>query len=293
MNNLNLNSLRVFAFAARHGSFKVAGEVLNISHGAVSQRIKQLELFLGVSLFDRTPRGVTLTPVGEGYYKSIEPALAALADATAEVQGTTQEITLHVPPSLASKWLMHNLPDFSRQFPGIRVSTVALEGVVDRPFGRNEVAIRHAASFRPSQGQDYRQLTELQLVAVCRPDLKPSGSSVPLKELLAMPLLQDAHRRWDRLIERTGTEKPRDIVSFNRTALAIDAAINGQGAAIAPTFLVDRDIQDGRLVELWRDSEGSGEFLFLIWSDQHSRSAALSKFVNWVQSVLSVDGPSR
>lgn len=283
MNNLNLNSLRIFAFAARYGSFKAAGEILNISHGAVSQRIKQLELALGVSLFERTPRGVVLTEVGQDYFRAVEPALSTIADATEDIRCATREVVLHVPPSLASKWLMKRLPDFGKEFPDIRVSTVALEEVVDRPFGKNEVAIRHASDFQPSHGQDCARLTEFQLAVVCHPDLKPAEPVTRLEDLLAMPLLNDAHRRWDRVLAKTRTDAACEIVSFNRTALAIDAALNGQGLAIAPSFLIEQELEDGRLTELWREAEPSGEFLFLIWSAQHSRTAPLSHVINWIR----------
>lgn len=287
MNNLNLNTLRIFSFAARYSSFKAAGEAMNISHGAVSQRIKQLELFLGMALFDRNPRGVSLTQAGKRYHKSIEPALVAISDATEEMQNATQEVTLHVTPSLASKWLMNRLPSFAKQFPGIRISTVALENVVDRPFGKNEVAIRHASKVRVNQGQKCRKLTELQLAAVCHPELKPARSPEIVEDLLTIPLLQDAHRRWDKIIKRTQAKAPCEIINFNRTALAIDAAINNQGVAIAPTFLIERDIRNGRLVEVWRDSEPSKEFLFLVWSGQYSQTSQLSKVISWLQSEFS------
>ena len=288
MKNLNLNSLRVFAAAARHGNFLRAGEELNISHGAVSQRIKQLEIDLGASLFERKPRGVELTQAGRNYYQAVETAMSTLSEATSEIRDTGQEIILHMPPSFASKWLMPRLRDLSHTHPGLRVVFEAQEAVLNRQFRRNEAAIRHAKSCRPTKGHDHICLAELVLVAVCSPNLSTRLSKFDLDEARTLPLIQDAHRRWERLFGRLGIAEPDELLTFNRTALAIDAAVNEQGVAIAPTLLVQRDIDEGRLVSVWEDSVSSGEYLFLISPTQHSKFAPLVQTTKWIKAQFDI-----
>lgn len=284
MKNINLNSLRMFVSAARHGSFLRAGSELNISQGAVSQRIKQLELELGATLFERGPRGVSLTTTGKKFAQTVETSLSMIAAAASEIQGVGEEITLHISPSMARKWLMPRLAMFAKAHPEIRLSIEAREEVLNRPFIRNEVVMRHAKSFRPVRGQDFRRLIELELVAVCSPHFPNIKVRPSLEKILAMPLIQDAHCRWDRLLGQRKTSAPLERLTFNTASLAIDAAINMQGIAIVPLLLVEQEIADGRLVEIWRDTEPSGEYLYLIWPKQQAAFKPLMNTVRWIHS---------
>lgn len=117
MQNLNLNSLRMFLSAAQHGSFLKAGGQLNISQGAVSQRIKQLELELGVALFERESRGVSLTKEGHELAKTIEASLTMIDRTARQIQEAGTDITVHASPSIARKWLTPRLPEFSGANP--------------------------------------------------------------------------------------------------------------------------------------------------------------------------------
>lgn len=137
----NLNALRVFAFAARHGSFQKAAGMLNISHGAVSQRIKRLEEELGVKLFVRHARGVALTSQGERYFRSVDNSLAILDAATVDLRKASDRVTFHLGPSFASKWLMPRMEQFTVQFPDIPVTTEVHDTPLERDLGRNEIAI--------------------------------------------------------------------------------------------------------------------------------------------------------
>lgn len=118
----NLKSLHVFAAAARYGNSQRAAEGLNLSHGAIFQRIKQLEVDLGVVLFERRARGVALTPDGETYRDAVDAALSILATAQAGLHRATNQITFHIGPSFASKWLMPRMKSFAVMHPQIYAS---------------------------------------------------------------------------------------------------------------------------------------------------------------------------
>ena len=102
--------------------------------------------------------------------------------------------------------------------------------------------------------------------------------------MLSFPLLQDAHRRWERLIGSMGYRAKNGLLNFDRSALALDAAINGHGIAIAPSYMIDAVLAEGRLVELWRNPESSGEYLFLSWVKQHRPSSPVNRTVSWILS---------
>lgn len=292
MDNLNLNALRVFAVAARNGNFQRAAEVLHISHGAVSQRIKQLEADLGVVLFDRKPRGVALTAKGKKYYCAVEEALSILSAATLELGQSSRQVRLHIGASTASKWLMPRMNAFHARFPGISLETEIHYTMMERNLGRNEIALWPARFPMPNAAHHVQCLCELRLVAVCSPNFQCPEGPVDTRMLLTLPLLQDAHRRWEHLIEMTGHGGEHSILNFGGSALALDAAIQGHGVAIAPTFMIEADVRAGRLVEIWRSPDASDEYFFLSWPRQHAREKPLGQVVEWILSEFGIDDAS-
>lgn len=280
--NVNLNAARIFAVVARHDSFQRAAETLNISHGAVSQRIKLLEGELGVALFERQARGVRLTPNGEKYRDAVDEALSILATASADLARGQNEVVLHIGPSFASRWLMPRLAQLSGQCPDIVITTEVHEYLMHRGLGHNEIAIWPDKTPQSAPGRHLERLTELQLVAVCSPRLPRPDAPLDFGALLSLPLLQDAHRRWEHLMASLGHRHNSGMMNFDRSALALDAAIKGHGVAIAPTYMMVDDLDLGRLVEIWRPPESSGQHLFVSWAEQHRVDGPVSKTVNWI-----------
>ncbi|WP_046141055.1 LysR family transcriptional regulator [Devosia soli] len=280
--NINLNAVRIFAVVARHSSFQRAAEALSISHGAVSQRIKQLEGELGVALFERQARGVRLTENGERYQDAVDAALSILTTANANLERGQSQVVLHLGPSFASRWLMPRLKRFTRQVPHVAITTEVHEGFLQRALGRNEIAIWPDRTPQHAPGQHVERLTALQLVAVCSPQLRRPDSPMDFEAMLSLPLLQDAHRRWERLIGPGAHQAKGGLLNFDRSALALDAAINGHGVAIAPVHMMADDLESGRLLEIWREPESSGQHLFMSWAEQHRADGPVNKTVNWI-----------
>ena len=281
---MNLNAVRFFAIAAQHGNFQRAADALSISHGAVSQRIKQLELDLGVALFERKARGVHLTPNGEKYRDAVNQALSILATASADLERGDNKVVLHLGASFATKWLMPRMRGFASQFPEVAITTEVHEELLPRSLGRSEIAVWPAKTLHYAPGDRVARLTELQLVAVCSPHLHRPDWQIDFEAMLSFPLLQDAHRRWERLLKSMGYHAKNSLLNFDRSALALDAAINGHGVAIAPSYMIADDLASERLVELWRNPESSGEYLFMSWAEQHRASGPVNRTVNWILS---------
>lgn len=279
---VNLNALRVFAMAARLGSFQDAAGALHISQGAVSQRIKALEESLGTRLFDREARGVTLTPAGAVYLGEIGDALAQIETATARLLQRDPPITFRVGPSFATRWLMPRLARFRAAHPDLSVTTEVQEAAVTQTLGRHELAILPGDLVPTAPSLETRALTRITLLAVCHPDLPRPSGPLELDQILALPLLQDARQRWVRLAaSRPATPAPT-LLNFDRSALVLDAARSGHGVALAPRHLLETALKTGELVALWRDPAPSEETLHLCWHRAHGTERGLRRVLDWV-----------
>ncbi len=284
MKTVNLNALRVFSVVASHGNLQRAANELNLSRGAVSQRIKQLEIELGVVLLVRGARGVSLTPEGERCHAAMEDALAMLDSAFVSICEGNDRVTLHLGSSTATKWLMPRMDAFATKFPTVSLTTQVHEQVLARSLGRNEIAIWPGRAHDRNAAHGSRRLADIRLIAVCSPDFLRPDWPMGLETLLTLPLLQDAHRRWEKLIQETGYGDTHKLLNFDRSALALDAAIGGHGVAIAPTYMVENDLHSKKLVEIWVDPDPSDDGLYVSWSKDHLGQMRIKRIVDWIAS---------
>lgn len=284
MKKVNLNALRVFSAVASHGNLQRAAEELNLSRGAVSQRIKQLEIELGVVLFVRGARGVSLTPEGERCHAAMQEALAIIDTALVSIGEQSDRVTLHLGSSTATKWLMPRMAAFAAKFPTIALTTQVHEQVLARSLGRNETALWPGKARDMNSAHGSRRLTDIRLVAVCSPDFLRPDRPMGLETLLTLPLLQDAHRRWEKLIHKTGYGDTQKLLNFDRSALALDAAIGGHGVAIVPTYMVEKDLRSKKLVEIWANPAPSDDGLYISWAKDHLDQMRIRRIVDWIAS---------
>ncbi len=164
-----LNSLRFFEAAARHGSFKLAAAELNVTPSAVSHGIVALEEALGVALFVREPRKLSLTPAGEQYFPYIAEAFSLIALGTQRLPDsrTHRTVTVSCAPTLAMRWLVPRLFEFRAQWPNIDVSVDTSRRQVGFPVDGFDFGIR--LSRGPVPGSDWSRLFGERLVPVCSP----------------------------------------------------------------------------------------------------------------------------
>ncbi len=278
----NLNALRMFDAAARHLNFRLAAEELNLTQGAVAQQVRRLEADLALQLFERKARGLELTQVGRDYHAPVRRALAIIDDATQKLRPENTRIKLSVTPSFASKWLVPRLGTFAAAHPDIEVQTVASEGLADFRSDGVEIAIRQG---RPPFGKDLcvELLAPLDLCAVCSPqyslDAAPIGR---IEDFATHPLIQDSHNHWDALLESAGVKPQNRIMQMNQTALAMDAAANGQGIALASRLLLNAEFAQGRLVELWQDTRAGQSGFYVVWPEPKKANRARDAVIEWV-----------
>lgn len=286
MRTPKLNALRMFDAAARHLNFRRAAEELNLTQGAVAQQVRGLEADLGVKLFGREARGLSLTTQGREYHASVGRALGLIHQATQKLAPTPEQIRLSVTPSFATKWLVPRLPGFAAAHPDIDLQTDASEGLADFKSDGIDLAIRYG---RPPFGEnlEYEFLAPRNLSAVCSPELAKKISTISkVEEFVSHRLIEDGHSLWRPLLDQGDRGQHLRIMKFNQTALAMDAAANGQGIALAPYLLIEAEVARGELAVVWQDTTEYDRGYYLVWRERPSQAVALRTVIDWVMSEI-------
>ncbi len=248
----NLNGLKAFEAAARHESFTKAAEELCVTQGAVSHQVKALEAELGLKFFNREPKRLVITEAGRGYLEVVRDALDRIAVGTDRLlqRQNSGVLTVSTSPNFASKWLVHRLGRFAEAHPSIDLRVSAALHHVD--FAREDIdmAVRHGDG--SDLGLDITRLYTEELLPVCSPALLRGPH--PLRQpadLAHHTLLHMDHRQdWSKWLDAAGVtnvDLSRGPV-FNQASIGIDAAVDGQGVALARTGLAAHDLIMGRLV---------------------------------------------
>jgi LysR family glycine cleavage system transcriptional activator len=248
-----LNALRAFEAAGRHLSFTRAAAELNVTQAAVSHQIKALEERLGISLFRRLNRALLLTDAGQAYLPAVRDTFDALARATERLMARDRvgALTASVLPSFAAKWLVPRLGRFREQHPGIDVRLSADHQMTD--FARENVdcAIRYGQGDYP--GLESTRLMTEDVFPVCSPLLLKGDNALRTPDdLRHHTLLHDDFRvDWRLWLLAAGVEDidPTRGPTFTDSSMVIQAAVEGQGVALARSVLAASDLAAGRLVK--------------------------------------------
>lgn len=289
----SLNALKAFEATARHESFTRAADELCVTQGAVSQQVKGLEDELGVRLFRRERQRLLMTDAGRFYQEVVRDAFDRLGMGTERLlqRQSSGALTVTTSPNFATKWLVHRLRRFSEAHPGIDLRISASTHHVD--FAREDIdlAIRHGNGQWP--GLDVAQLCTETLFPVCSPKLLEARRSLrSLRDITHHTLLHtngtDEWAEWLRKMKIDEVDFSRGIV-FNQASMAIDAAVDGQGIALARTALASWDLLSGRLVKPFPQAV---EAPYAYWIVCPKASAALPKiaiFREWLLKEAAAD----
>src|SRR5215813_8838667 len=286
-----LNALKAFEAAARHESFTRAAEELCVTQGAVSHQVKALEAELAIKLFNRERQRLIITEAGRDYLTVVRDALDRIAVGTERLlqRQNAGVLTVSTSPDFAAKWLVHRLGHFAESHGGIDLRVSATLHHVD--FAREEVdmAVRHGDGNWP--GLDTVQLSSEQLFAVCSPKLL-SGRRRLAKpvDILKFPLIHlDGRSDWTNWLREVGVGQG-DVVHgpvLNRASMVIDAAINGQGIALARTTLAAWDLINGRLVRPFPQSLRLSKTYWIICPKATASLPKILTFRDWLLSEAS------
>lgn len=261
-----LNALRAFEAAARLGSFVAAAEELAVTPAAISHQVKGLEEALGVALFLRSHRAVTLTREGRRLLPGLSDGFDQILAAVAAVRPATRNgpILVSCGPSFATKWLVPRLETFMAHHPEYTVRVEAEARLVDLAAEEVDVAVRLTDTLA-APGLIVEPLFGERLFPVCAPRLRTGlrrASELALHTLLHDDLIEKIPRAgcWADWLEVAGLTglQPKHSVHYKSTSLALESAMRGQGIAMGRSSLVCGDLQSGALVKLFDVTVPSG-----------------------------------
>jgi len=248
MLNLPVTQLKVFEAAARTGSFRTASSQLGLTPSAVSHAVRKLEDALGVSLFERAARSVRLTYEGEVLMRHVGRAFDDLRRGIEAVSARAPTLLrLHCAPSFAAQWLTPRLPAFLAAHPGIDVRLAA--GIDYTRFSSDEFDADIVYGLPRADGFVVKPLGEETITPVCSPAM--AAAIKRPNDLVSLPLIQSDTKQiqWSDWFAAQGmTEVPRIGSRFDRSFLAILAAVQGLGVALESTRLLEAELSSGRLV---------------------------------------------
>lgn len=282
-----LNALRAFEVAARTMNFTLAGRELGVSQGAVSRHVAQLEACLGIKLFCRNHREISLTDAGRKYAQAIQSAFDRVDEATRCVTQANRPRPLRIKlfPTVAIKWLVPRLGRFHAQHPDIDVQITTTGNPVC--FGAEDVDFTIQIQHIPYPGVRYDKLFDIELQPVCCPEfLKRLPRLHTPADLLRRALLHSMQRPndWRLWFEAAGVRPSaiHDRITFGNSALTYQAAIDGAGIAIAHRSLVSDDLSSGRLIAASNRSFATGEAYYLVGRNCDDADESLIAFRAWV-----------
>lgn len=253
-------SLRAFEAVGRVGGIRKAAAILSIDHAVVSRHIRTLEEWLGVPLMDRTGGRLELTPAGRKFHRRVCGSFVELASATADVRGQTSDdsVRLWSVPGLAYHWLSESLAEFGKAHPDITVELRPSDQTPDFAMMEADADIRFYGDGWHTVTHD-RHLRSFELA---RPSTFPVATPLVASSLLAAksasallecPLLHEENQHeWKSWFAQnripTLAELPGAL--HWHAHLAIAAARQGRGIALANNLLVGRDLREGTLVKI-------------------------------------------
>ena len=249
-----LGALSAFETAARHESFSRAASELALTEGAISRQISQLEDYLGVPLFNRVKKRLTLTAIGRSYAERVREDLSRLERNTIAAmipQDVNKVIELAVMPTFSAKWLIPRLGEFHKLHPDITVNLTERP----HPFLFGDTHLDAAVHFEhPSwAGTAQHHLFEEELVPVCAPALTDIEQCETAVDLANFTLLHKTSREeaWPRWFEAANAQRNFDHLRgprYDLFSMLIAGALSGVGVALVPRIYVLQEIADGRLI---------------------------------------------
>jgi LysR family glycine cleavage system transcriptional activator len=301
-----LNLLRGFDAAARHLSFTDAADELNVTQGAISRQVKDLEVYFGQALFVRHTRRIELTEAG----RHLSQATGSLLDELEQVAGhlevgkARKTLTVSALPTIASAWLMPRLHALNELHPGIELRMVASIEPVDLAAGTVDIAIRvgKLPGRRYERLQPRIDLTMLkswshavaeelfpdELVPVCAPKFLGRRKLEPA-DFAKLPLIHTSTRAraWQDWLKALGVKARIETsrgLQFGHFFLSMDAARQGRGMAIVPSIvLAQQGSMQGLTIPYYSDVRSAGEY-YMIVHETKRMDPHVQQFRSWVLS---------
>lgn len=283
-----LRSLRVLEAAERHQNYTRAAQELSLTHSAVSHQIHSLEALLGVRLFERAGRLMRATDAGRQLAQDVRNTLDSLAASIGRVRGSDSgnALTVSVLPSFAAAWLVAHLGRFVELHPGIDLRLESSTIVADFRNDGIDAAIRFGNG--NYVGLHSEKLFDDELFPTMSPKLQRSAKVRKPVDLARVPLLRIRTHSWAPWFEAAGVNlpEPRRGAVFNDSELALQAAIQGQGAVLARGSLAVTKLERGDLVAPFPQRIPSPQTCYLVYPPHSADKTSVRLFRDWLVEEL-------
>ncbi|MDB5526677.1 MAG: hypothetical protein JWM58_4440 [Rhizobium sp.] len=262
-----LEWVRVFEAAARLGSFTAAADELGLTQAAVSQRIRKLELRIGTQLFNRQPRGVTLSTQGEAWLPHVQTALTLLLHSAANLfEAPRRKIVIAASTSVIELWIIPRLTRIAERLPHVQLAFETIQNLPD--YDRSEADFEIRFGEGNWTGRDSRRLFREELAPVAAPVLL----GCPSQDWRALPQIATSGPRigwrdWCNAVDMQPMNVP--VLRFDTFVQALRAAEAGAGVLLASLPLCSRSISTGALTRLTPQTLPMESGYWLTW--QRSR----------------------
>lgn len=290
-----LNALKMFEASARNLSFSGASEELFVTPSAVSHQVKTLENFLGVELFHRSNRKVTLTPQGEQYLASVKHAFDEIEMATQRLSVTqgASVVQISVAPNFLIRWLMPRMSRFRALFPDVELQINASMGLLDFNRTSTDMAVYYGNGEWDDIEVEF--LRKVMLVPVCGPGLLQTGPPLEKPADLANHTLIYVSKRtweWDNWLKKAGVEfiTPKGSMQLSSSQLTTAAAQENLGVALADQTLISREIESGKLVVPFDIPLDTKKAFYLVYRKHRPLTKGMEAFRNWLMDELQDKG---
>ncbi len=298
--DIQLGSIELFCLAAELSSFTAAANAASVTPAAVSRSVSRLEERLGVRLFVRTTRQIRLTEAGRVYFEQCRQALSQLVDAerlvTGEQVAPAGLLRISMPTPYAHYRLLPLLPKFRALYPDVQVDVHVSNRNIDFAEEGYDLAIRGRAP--TDSNMIARKLEDAELVLVASPDyLKRAGTPTTLEDLQSHECIQFELPSTGRKIPwQFNVDKKEVFISTaggyccSEDVLGIvTLARNGAGLVQTYRFIVEKDIQNGDLIELLPHFGGTSRPFILLYPHARHMSLRVRTFVNFLIENLGRD----
>jgi LysR family glycine cleavage system transcriptional activator len=284
--NISLRGLRTFCVAAENESFRDAADRLFITASAVSYQIKNLEDELGLRLFERSSRSLSLTDTGRSLLADIKPIITDLDDVASRYRRSAgkQTLSISVQPFFASELFIPKLPDFATSHPDVDIKVDTSDESVERHPSGADVSIRVFKSAPDGLASD--RLFPLRLLPVTSPDVL--DKLVCTRDRLAGDTSLIVHdsrpKAWRQWQKSSGIQLPENasVIRLDSMIAVARAAERGLGVALVPVQLTDSWFESGSLVPLYNHELTTPDAYYFVCRKSDEDNETVSKLRHWV-----------
>ncbi len=282
-----MQTLRAFEAAARLESYTAAAQELDVTHGAISHRIRKLERQLGTTLFRRVGRRMTPTREAVTLFAQVRESLGLLTRVFPDVKrATAGRLVVSAHPSFATCWLMPRMGSYLRLMPTLSVEVRSVADLGEFLSLGVDVAIRYGAGTWSNAAGE--RLAGEVLFPVCSPQYQDAHRIENPSDLRHCRLLRHAWQQWQPWLRaaRVDLKEPTGNLTVSDNAMLLEAAAAGEGVALIHGLIATDALANGRLVRLF-DLEVEDTFAYyLTWQLGTSLSPAGTAFRDWLRSEI-------